>query len=240
MHRWEPFYVRAEASHSSARHAKYEWPFELFIVGNWDETVKGCRRCGVSYRLQASTSTQGSDKDVFAFAPVRIIRCPTVSSYDLLDPAMTQGKWAADTVEYSISIRHQAVAVGGLIPVDAKLRIDDPGVELKKASFYLNETHVVYDEGVSDVASFYADRLVEAWRLDIANQDQRLYTWQQCLPLPRIVSRCSPDFSIHGLAISHTLYFKATLLKDGMDYLVSSQLLPRLEVLLKLNRFFIL
>lgn len=195
----------------------YEWPFELFIPGSWDETFRGCRNCSVGYRLEATTSTQHSKKDIFAFAPIRIIRSPTLSSYELLDPATTHGKWGANA-EYNLSLRHQAIAVGGLIPVDVELGMLEPGVEVKKARCFLQETHIVHDECSADVAAFYGDRLVEEWRLDIPDEDQQVYTWEQCLPLPRIVSRCSPDFSIRGMTISHSFHFRATLSKSGAEF----------------------
>jgi arrestin-related trafficking adapter 4/5/7 len=222
MHTWESFRVRGQPTQASMHRDVYEWPFELYIPGNWDETFKGCRHCGVAYRLEATTSLQDSKTDVFTFAPIRVTRSPTVSSYELLDPVMTHGKWGAKA-EYNISLRHQAIAVGGLIPVDVELGMLEPGVELKKAKFYLTETHIVHDESKSGAASFLGDRLVEEWNMEIVEPDQQVHSWEQCLSLPRIVSRCSPDFSICGMTISHTFHFRATLWKDGLDMEVSSR-----------------
>ena len=199
----------------------YEWPFELLIPGDQEESFKGCRLCSIAYRLEASTlETCPSHSDVGTLVPIRIIRSPPISCYELMDPATSHGKW--DTkAEYSVSIRHQAITLGGLIPVDVQLATLGPDVEVTNARFYLRESHIVHDPCVKDKISFYMQRKVEEWRLNVDDKSRELQTWQQCLHLPRIVSKCSPDFSIRGINISHTLHFAATLVKDGIDLEVS-------------------
>lgn len=222
MHEWDPFLVQGQPVRSPMYSTTYEWPFELLIPGDWKETFKGCRLCSVAYRLVASTLPDGTNNDIRSFTPIRIIRCPPLSSYELMDPVTTHGKWDRKA-EYSISIRHGAIALGGLIPVDAQLATLEPGVQVTHARFFLRESHIVHEKCATDVVSLYEQRMVQEWRLVMGDKDGEMHSWQQCLHLSRVVSSCSPDFDICGITISHTLHFAAILRKDGIDLEVRSR-----------------
>jgi hypothetical protein len=221
MHKWDPFLVVGTPFQSNMHSIAYEWSFELLIPGDQEETFKGCHLCSIGYRLEASTLGEcPSQSDTRTFAPIRIIRGLPMSCYELMDPATSHGKW--DTkAEYSVSIRHQAVTLGGLIPVDVQLATLGSEVEVTKARFQLRESHIVHETCSTNKISTYMQKTVDDWPLHVDNPGKELHGWQQCLHLPRIVSKCSPDFSIRGMNVSHTLHFSATLVKDGVDLEVS-------------------
>lgn len=83
-----------------------------------------------------------------------------------------------------------------------------------KARFYLREVHTVDD-------AYEGQRVVTEWPLDVKKESE-LQSWQQCLHLPMAVRSCSPDLSMHGVKISHTLHFEVTLVTDGVTSEVSS------------------
>jgi hypothetical protein len=131
-----------------------------------------------------------------------------------MDPATAHGKWVGK-IEYNISIRHQAIALGGFIPIEAQLAKLEPGVEVKKGRFYLRENHETNTSNPTDTETYY--RLVKEWPLKFDHFNQDMHDWQHCLDLPRIVRMCSPDFNAYGITISHTLHFAVTLLQDGIE-----------------------
>ncbi|KAJ4210914.1 hypothetical protein NW759_012947 [Fusarium solani] len=210
VHEWDSFLVEGQPSEVSRTGRVYEWPFEVFIQGHQDESFRGCSRCSNTYRLEASTIHEDSSQTLHDFIPIRIIRLPSLSAYELMDPVTEQGKWLGK-IQHSVSLGHKAIALGGLIPIHAELAKIEDGVQVTKAKVCLYEHHKVLDDGVL----FYEGRrLVEEWLLDLNNTSEQIQTWEQCLKLPKVVRKCSPDLDICGVTISHTLHFAVTL-KEG-------------------------
>jgi hypothetical protein len=217
IHPWQPFLVEGSPNRSNIYSSTYEWPFEFFVSGEETESFKGCRLCNLSYRLEASTIDEcPANREHSTFTPIRVIRCPATSCYDLLDSVTSHGKFGPNA-EYSFSIRHQAIPLGGLIPIDAQLATLGPNVKLARARFHLQESHVVHKPGTGGNETIYMERIIEEWPLTIDDSSPNLQNWQQCLHLPRIVGKCSPDFSIQGINITHTLHFSGTFITDGLD-----------------------
>ncbi|RSL58856.1 hypothetical protein CEP54_007567 [Fusarium duplospermum] len=210
LHEWDSFLVEGQPSEVSRTGRVYEWPFEVFIQGHQDESFRGCVRCSNTYRLDAFTIHDDSSQMLQDFIPIRIIRLPSLSAYELMDPVTEQGKWMGK-VQHSVSVGHKAIALGGLIPIHAELVKMEDGVQVTKAKFCLYEHHKTLDDGVP---SYEGRRLVEEWPLDLSNANDRVQTWEQCLKLPKVVRKCSPDLDVCGVSISHTLHFVVTL-KEG-------------------------
>lgn len=110
---------------------------------------------------------------------------------------------------------HQAIALRGLIPVDAQLAKLEPGVQVTKARFFLREVHSLQDETVPGLMAYEGQRTVMEWPLTIDDTRGQMHSWQQCLDLPRIVRKCSPDLSACMISISHTLQFAVTLTQSN-------------------------
>jgi hypothetical protein len=217
VHRWDHFMVPHSPNRSDSYSHTYEWPFEVWISGDQVETFKACDLCNLAYRLEASALDEGSESDEGRTSvPIRISRHHPPSSYELMDPVASCGVWE-DQVKYNVSVRHRAAPLGGLLPIHAKLTTFGPDVKVTKARFYLEETHVVSNPSRSGFVSDYMRRTAEEWWLKIEEQSQDMHVWQQCLHLPRIVRKCSPDFNFQGTTISHTLHFAATILQDGVE-----------------------
>ncbi|KEY67115.1 hypothetical protein S7711_09531, partial [Stachybotrys chartarum IBT 7711] len=214
LHQWKPFLIDDRAGRQSLHGRTYEWPFEFLVPGNQRESFRGCRRCRLAYRIEASTA-DGASINTRSYVPIRIARCPPISSYELMDPLTTSGKWAG-SIDFSASILHQAIPLGGLIPVEAHINNLDPGMLITKARFYLREIHVAHTNS-SEPDPEYMQRIVTEWSLNTCGDFKQSYAWQQCLDLPRVVSQCSPDFNVCGVSMSHMLHFAATIVKDGAE-----------------------
>ncbi|KAF5620182.1 HECT-type ubiquitin ligase-interacting creD [Fusarium sp. NRRL 52700] len=213
VHQWKPFNVVDKIGEPFKNGKNFEWPFELFIRGDQEESFKGCTRCSITYLLEAWTVGENSSDSFKTFSPIRIIRTPGFSSYELMDPTTVQGKWS-DKAEYNVSIQHRAIALGGLIPIEAHLAPLDTLVKITKARFFLREKHDV--ENMSDAAEsgYEGQRIVTEWPLELSDEPQQ--RWQQCLHLPIAVRNCSPDFSVCGVSITHSLHFEVTLSNNGV------------------------
>jgi hypothetical protein len=170
------------------------------------------------YELEATTKG-GSSDDIGSLIPIRIIRYPPISSFELMDPVVELGTWAGK-IKYSVASKHRAIALGGLIPVEAEIVKAEAGVTVMEARFYLLEHHVARDQ--DNVVEFDAQKLVTEWPLTLDGKDQQMESWHQCLQLPLIVGKCSPDFHASGIVTTHTLHFAATLLIDGVKSEVCS------------------
>ncbi|RSM09306.1 hypothetical protein CEP52_004153 [Fusarium oligoseptatum] len=197
VHEWDSFLAEGRPTEVSRTGRVFEWPFEVFIQGHQDESFRGCVRCSNTYRLDAFTIYDDSSQTLQDFIPIRIIRLPSLSAYELMDPVTEQGKWLGK-VQHSVSLGHKAIALGGLIPIHAELAKIEDGIQIS-------------DDGVP---SYEGRRLVEEWPLDLSNFSERVQTWEQCLKLPKVVRKCSPDLDVCGVAISHTLHL-AVMLKEG-------------------------
>lgn len=191
----------------------YEWPFELFIPGDQPESFRGCSRCSIAYRLEASTMIDGFPDKLQTIIPIRVIRSPPISCYELMDPVSSQGSWTGG-VEYCISLRHRAIALGGLLPMEARLVVTEPGVEVTAARVYLSESHKVDDKCDATRTKYYGVRRSGDWPLTLDKSSGSIQFWQESLQLPLSVRMCSHSFDVRGITISHTLHFAATI-RDG-------------------------
>ncbi|KAF4990269.1 hypothetical protein FGRMN_8577 [Fusarium graminum] len=120
IYQWDEFTIDDQAGRASKNGRCYEWPFQL-----------------IAYMLETSTIHRDATERSYSFAPIRIIRTPSFSSYELMDPTTVQGEWS-DKAEYTFSIRHGAIALGGLIPIDAQLSQLSTTAKVIKARFYLH------------------------------------------------------------------------------------------------------
>lgn len=110
---------------------------------------------------------------------------------------------------------HQAIALGGLIPVEAQLAKLEPGIQVIKARFFLREVHALQDDTVPGLMAYKGQRTVIEWPLTINDTRNQMHTWQQCLDLPRVVRKCSPDLNACMISISHTLHLAVTLMQSN-------------------------
>ncbi|KAH8889055.1 hypothetical protein GQ53DRAFT_843138 [Thozetella sp. PMI_491] len=218
VHQWEPFLLQNRFHCSAAANeGSYQWPFELFIPGTQEESIRGCSRCHISYRLEASIIRPSPSSRPLDLLPIRLIRCPPLSAFELLDPFTSQGTWSAK-VDYSVSISRRAIALGGLIPIEAHLTLLGPEVEIRKVRFYLCEMHTVSDKLLATCSAYEGYRRVAEWSLPLPEQVQNVHEWEDRLELPRVVRDCSPDFDARGMAVSHILHFAVTVkAADGSE-----------------------
>ena len=210
LHRWERSNTRESVSRLSRYGVTHEWLFELLIRGSQDESSRGCSLCLTSYRLEATASTRNVSAKMQTSAPIRIIRCLDVSSYELMNPFTVHGYWSGG-VEYKVTLCRQAIALGGLIHIEAEIITHEPLLRVIGAKFCLLESHTVYND--QSAVAFHGERTMSEWRLAL-DKTSKQQIWQQNLPLPKVVRSCSPSFNTKYAVNSHTMRFIATISDD--------------------------
>ncbi|KAM0270025.1 hypothetical protein ACHAQH_009585 [Verticillium albo-atrum] len=227
-HTWEPFLVDDVPTISLGGplpSGNYEWPFELLIPGNIPETARGCNRCSITYHLKACTLRDGTtDTSPQAMKPMRIIRTLPVSAFALMDAATVEGT-SAGRLEYSLSIAHQAVALGTALPVDLRFTALAKGVVPRSVRCYLREAHSLELPGRPGTRpAIEGYRLAAAWNLAVDADgrekgfDGMAGEWhvRKRLPLPTTLIKCSPDVDVRGIKVCHQVNFEVTFV-EGPD-----------------------
>lgn len=198
----------------------YEWPFKLFIPGTLAETARGCSLCNVKYCLEAFAVRCDHGNSPRNFVPIRIIRTLPPSAFGFMDPLTVEGTWA-DKIHYTISINYQAIALGTSIPVDVNLKVLRETLHIKQVDCILRETHGMEGEVGQTQTKALMDRESGRWTLSIPktedgsrhcpHESQSSIRCKQNLPLFQILRRCSPDVDVHGISVSHDLYFEVEI-----------------------------
>ncbi|OBR16334.1 CreD [Colletotrichum higginsianum IMI 349063] len=192
----------------------FEWPFVLIVPGDVPETFQGCGRCSITYRLGATTIRNSSSASPpQTYRTIRINRALSNSAFTLMDPVTIEGTWS-DTLRYSVSIAHRAVALGTTIPLEMSVTALKEGVEVLRARCRLSESHEVTG-GRHRLAAFTGDRQVAEWAISIQSRDRKedhqVQKMTQNLPLPKEPKRCSPDVAALGIQTSHVLHVDVTV-----------------------------
>lgn len=210
LHQVKDFLKHDGVCQQSTYATTYEWPFKLYVDGNQQESFRGCGACRTRYRLEAVAITGVASNNPIDAVPIRIIRCPSLASYGLLNPATVQGSWG-DSIRYEVCLGRRAAALGGTVPVAAKLTILLPGVQITAARFYLTENHMVCDKHDTGRVLLHSTKLVSTWPL-YGCSGQQSHTWRESLPLSKAVRSCSPSFDAVRVKNSHAMHFAVTII----------------------------
>ncbi|KAM0328554.1 hypothetical protein ACHAQA_004961 [Verticillium albo-atrum] len=219
-HAWEPFLIDDMPEISLGGplpKGNYEWPFELLIPGDIPETARGCTRCSIMYHLKAHTIRDTPDTCPQAMKAIRVIRTLPSSAFELMDAVTIEGT-REGKLDYSISVAHQAIALGTALPVDLCFTALAKGVTLKSIKCYLLETHGSESPGDPALPAFVGHRSAAEWdllsddRTKTQFSDEMAGLWRVArrLPLPTTLIKCSPDVDTHGIKVSHKVHFEVT------------------------------
>ncbi|CRK04353.1 hypothetical protein BN1723_008872 [Verticillium longisporum] len=144
QHIWAPFLIDDVPSASLGGplpKGTYEWPFEHLIPGHVPETARGCPRCSITYDLKASTVRDSpGETSPQAMKHIRIIRTLPSSAFALMDAATVEGT-STGRLAYSLSLAHQAIALGTVLPVDLRFTALAKDIALRSVRCLLREVH---------------------------------------------------------------------------------------------------
>ncbi|KAI0378969.1 hypothetical protein F5Y04DRAFT_272257 [Hypomontagnella monticulosa] len=219
-HTWPPF-VGETSHHNTLAPGNYEWPFELLLPGDTAESVEGLYQTGITYMLKATISRGKLAKNVHAFKRLRIIRTLEPAALEFNHAMSVENIWP-NKIEYSVVVPQKAVVFGSNIPLEMRFTPLLKGLEMGNITVKLIEIQEFSLQSYPvPTKSYKHDRDVISWNFEVPRdqhwQDNIEETGQEGwvinkeLPLPKRLSRCIQDCSVHGIKIRHKLKLTVAL-----------------------------
>ncbi|KAL7622341.1 hypothetical protein AAE478_007845 [Parahypoxylon ruwenzoriense] len=217
---WPPF-VGESTHHNILAPGNYEWPFEMLLPGNTAESVEGLYQTGITYVLKATVSRGKLAKNFHAYKRFRIIRTLEPAALEFNHAMSVENIWP-NKIEYSVVVPQKAVVFGSHIPLEMRFTPLLKGLEMGNISVKLIEIQEFNVQSYqAPTKSYKHDRDVTSWNFEVSRehhwQDNIEETGQEGwivnreLPLPKRLSRCIQDCSVHGIKIRHKLKLTVAL-----------------------------
>lgn len=239
-HNWNPF-VGGPSSHGHLLAAgNYEWPFELLLPGDTAESVEGLYQSNISYHLKATISRGKLAKNHHAYKRVRIIRTLDPTALEFNHAMSVENIWP-NKIEYSVVIPQKALVFGSNLPLEMRFTPLLKGLEMGEITVKLLETQEFSVSGYNGSASrsHKSERDVCTWTFEVNRDDnwndnidetgQDGWAITKELPLPKKLTKCLQDCSVHGIKIRHKVKLTVALKNpDGHISEVSTHLVDYL------------
>ncbi|KAI1101753.1 hypothetical protein F4804DRAFT_343748 [Jackrogersella minutella] len=219
-HTW-PAFVGETTHHNTLAPGNYEWPFEYLLPGDTAESVEGLYQTGVTYALKATISRGKLAKNVHAYKRLRIIRTLEPAALEFNHAMSVENIWP-NKVEYSVVIPQKAVVFGSNIPLEMRFTPLLKGLEMGVISVKLIEIQEFGVQSYPIPTKLYKhDRDVTQWNFEVSRENhwhdnieetgQEGWVILKELPLPKRLSKCIQDCSVHGIKIRHKLKLTVAL-----------------------------
>ncbi|KAI0898864.1 hypothetical protein F4806DRAFT_486266 [Annulohypoxylon nitens] len=219
-HTWPPF-VGETTHHNTLAPGNYEWPFEFLLPGDTAESVEGLYQTGITYVLKATISRGKLAKNVHSYKRLRIIRTLEPAALEFNHAMSVENIWP-NKIEYSVVVPQKAVVFGSNIPLEMRFTPLLKGLEMGNITVKLIE---VQEFSVSSfpnpTKSYKHDRDVTSWTFEVTRENnwhdnieetgQEGWVVLKELPLPKRLSKCIQDCSVHGIKIRHKLKLTVAL-----------------------------
>ncbi|KAI8958731.1 hypothetical protein F5Y11DRAFT_359762 [Daldinia sp. FL1419] len=213
-HTWPPF-VGQTTHHNTLAPGNYEWPFEYLLPGDTAESVEGLYQTGITYVLKATISRGKLAKNIHAFKRFRIIRTLEPAALEFNHAMSVENIWP-NKIEYSVVIPQKAVVFGSNIPLEMRFTPLLKGLEMGVITVKLIEVQEFSVQSYQvPIRTYKHDRDVTSWNLEVTREQhwhdnieetgQEGWVVHRELPLPKRLSRCIQDCSVHGIKIRHKL-----------------------------------
>ncbi|KAI0477416.1 arrestin [Xylariaceae sp. FL0804] len=220
-HSWPPFVGDAAHHHNTLQPGNYEWPFELLLQGDTAESVEGLYQTGITYVLKATVSRGKLAKNLHAFKRLRIIRTLEPAALEFNHAMSVENIWP-NKIEYSVVIPQKAIVFGSSVPLEMRFTPLLKGLEMSVITAKLIEiqeftlsghgmaTRMHKHEREVHTWSFEVER-EQHWRDSIEETGQEGWLVNRELPLPKRLTKCIQDCSVHGIKIRHKIKLTVAL-----------------------------
>ncbi|KAI5866160.1 hypothetical protein GGS23DRAFT_555775 [Durotheca rogersii] len=219
-HAWPPF-VGESSHHNLLGRGNYEWPFEIELSGNTAESVEGLYQTGITYSLKATVSRGKLAKNLHTFKRLRIIRTLEPAALEFNHAMSVENIWP-NKIEYSVVVPQKAVVFGSHVPLEMRFTPLLKGLEMGNISVKLIEVQeFVVQSFQAPTKSYKHDRDVMSWSFEVSRDNhwrdnieetgQEGWVVNRELSLPKKLSRCIQDCSVHGIKIRHKLKLTVAL-----------------------------
>ncbi|CAJ2505474.1 Uu.00g128680.m01.CDS01 [Anthostomella pinea] len=219
-HNWPPF-VGESNHHNTLQPGNYEWPFEFLLPGDTAESVEGLYQTGITYVLKATVSRGKLAKNYHAYKRLRIIRTLEPAALEFNHAMSVENIWP-NKIEYSVVIPQKAVVFGSNVPLEMRFTPLLKGLEMGTITVKLIEIQEFTVSGYAiPTRSHKRDRDVHTWTFEV-NRDtdwqnnieetgQEGWVVNKELPMPKKLSKCIQDCTVHGIKIRHKLKLTVAL-----------------------------
>ncbi|KAI0133562.1 arrestin domain-containing protein [Xylariales sp. AK1849] len=214
-HTWPPF-VAGSQNHSHTLSAgNYEWPFELLLPGDTAESVEGLFQTNISYGLKATVSRGKLAKNYHAYKRVRVVRTLDPAALEFNHAMSVENIWP-NKIEYSVVVPQKAIVFGSTIPLEMRFTPLLKGLDMGDITVKLFEIQELSVQGyTTSTRSHRTERDIETWTFEVDKQEhwqdnieetgQEGWTVKKELPLPKKLTKCLQDCSVHGIKIRHKI-----------------------------------
>ncbi|KAI0025958.1 arrestin [Xylariomycetidae sp. FL0641] len=219
-HEWQPF-VGGDHHHHVLQPGNYEYPFEYLLPGDTAESVEGMYQTGITYVLKATISRGKLAKNIHAYKRLRIIRTLEPAALEFNHAMSVENIWP-NKIEYSVVIPQKAVVFGTHVPLEMRFTPLLKGLEMGNITVKLIEIQEFTVSGYAIATRTHKhDRDVttwtfevhrdQHWRDNIEETGQEGWLVNRDLPLPKKLSKCIQDCTVHGIKIRHKLKLTVAL-----------------------------
>lgn len=219
-HTWPPF-VGESTHHNTLAPGNYEWPFEMMLPGDTSESVEGLYQTGITYVLKATVSRGKLAKNLHSYKRIRIIRTLEPAALEFNHAMSVENIWP-NKIEYSVVVPQKAVVFGSHIPLEMRFTPLLKGLEMGNITVKLIEIQEFSVQSYPvPTKSYKHDRDVTSWNFEVTREQhwhdnieetgQEGWTVNRELPLPKRLSKCIQDCSVHGIKIRHKLKLTVAL-----------------------------
>ncbi|OTA98644.1 hypothetical protein M426DRAFT_76844 [Hypoxylon sp. CI-4A] len=219
-HTWPPF-VGETTHHNTLAPGNYEWPFEFLLPGDTAESVEGLYQTGITYVLKATVSRGKLAKNLHSYKRLRIIRTLEPAALEFNHAMSVENIWP-NKIEYSVVVPQKAVVFGSHVPLEMRFTPLLKGLEMGTITVKLIEVQEFTVQSYPIPTKVYKhDRDVTSWNFEVTRENhwhdnieetgQEGWCVKKELPLPKRLSRCIQDCSVHGIKIRHKLKLTVAL-----------------------------
>ncbi|KAI1770334.1 hypothetical protein F4818DRAFT_450424 [Hypoxylon cercidicola] len=219
-HTWPPF-VGESTHHNTLAPGNYEWPFEMMLPGDTSESVEGLYQTGITYVLKATVSRGKLAKNLHSYKRFRIIRTLEPAALEFNHAMSVENIWP-NKIEYSVVVPQKAVVFGSHVPLEMRFTPLLKGLEMGNITIKLIEIQEFSVQSYPvPTKSHKHDRDVTSWNFEVTREQhwhdnieetgQEGWSVNKELPLPKRLSRCIQDCSVHGIKIRHKLKLTVAL-----------------------------
>lgn len=186
---------------------KHEFPFEVILPGNLDESVEGLEEGQVVYKLVATIERGRFANNIVRKKHIRVVRTLGPDVLELNQTMCIENTWP-QKVHYTISIPTKAIAIGSFTMIDFTFSPLFKGLTLGKTKIQLAE-YRFFANGSRSAAqseSTVTEMTVQPPAGGFLGQDE----WAQkaMLQIPSSLTKCTQDCQISNhIKVSHKLKF---------------------------------
>ncbi|KAI1079926.1 arrestin [Whalleya microplaca] len=213
-HSWPPF-VGESNHHNTLTPGNYEWPFELLLPGDTAESIEGLYQTGITYLLKATVCRGKLAKNLHAYKRLRIIRTLEPAALEFNHAMSVENIWP-NKIEYSVVVPQKAIVFGSNVPIEMRFTPLLKGLEMGNITVKLIEIQEFTVQGYAITTKIYKhDRDVTSWNFEVTRENhwhdnieetgQEGWVVHKELPLPKRLTKCLQDCSVHGIKIRHKL-----------------------------------